>query len=265
MRALIWRDAAPGDPHTFRATPGELGDLVSYDYRLNDGAATTVAASADGSATFTVTPALPGRNTVSVIGHTAAGLPTGEASLAVYVDYPPTTPSVTSPDLHRCRARSLRTSRSSSARSCSSCSPRRRRTGTRPRGGSRSISRARPRSFPSAVTCPSFRSRRRPSRRSVPRPKRAGAAIFRRYGRDRTRAAVANFLPPKSPESSLLRSSDEHHTLRLLRPGGFSFVLRGLARKVTRSRRRLRAGRSKAGVVTEISGASSVGPCSAAV
>jgi hypothetical protein len=92
-------DAAPGDPHTFRVTPGELGGLVSYDYRLNDEPARTVDASADGSATFTVTPAAPGRNTVSVIGHTASGLPTGEASLAVYVDYPPTTPSVTSPDL----------------------------------------------------------------------------------------------------------------------------------------------------------------------
>ncbi|MCU7727242.1 hypothetical protein ODJ79_26230 [Actinoplanes sp. KI2] len=91
-------DAGPGESHTLRVAPGKLGGLVSYDYRLNDGPATTVTAAADGTATFVVTPTAPGMNTVSVIGHTAAGLPTGEARWSVNLVYPPTTPTVTSPD-----------------------------------------------------------------------------------------------------------------------------------------------------------------------
>lgn len=91
-------DAGPGEPHTFRVVPGSLGGLVSYDYRLNDEPAQTVAAAADGTATFVVTPTAPGRNTISVTGHTATGVPTAEASAVVYVVYPPTTPTVTSPD-----------------------------------------------------------------------------------------------------------------------------------------------------------------------
>jgi hypothetical protein len=91
-------EAGPGEPHTFHVAPGNLGGLVSYDYRLNDEPATRIAAEADGTATFVVTPTAPGRNTISVIGHTAAGVPTAEASAIVYVVYPPTTPTVTSPD-----------------------------------------------------------------------------------------------------------------------------------------------------------------------
>ncbi|WP_090800059.1 hypothetical protein [Asanoa ishikariensis] len=91
-------DAGPGEPHTFTVAPGKLGGLVSYDYRLNDEPATTIAAAADGTATFVVTPTAPGRNTISVVGHTAARTPTAEASVVVYVVYPPTTPTVTSPD-----------------------------------------------------------------------------------------------------------------------------------------------------------------------
>jgi hypothetical protein len=89
-------DAGPGEPHTFRVAPGNLGNLVSYDYRLNDEPATTIAAGADGTATFTVTPTRPGQNTVTVTGHTADGLPTGPAERGIYLVYTP--PTVTSPD-----------------------------------------------------------------------------------------------------------------------------------------------------------------------
>lgn len=89
-------DAGPGEAHTFHVAPGNLDGLVSYTYRLNDGPTTTIAATADGTATFAVAPTAPGANTISVIGHTAAGLPTAETSRTVYVVYP--APTVTSPD-----------------------------------------------------------------------------------------------------------------------------------------------------------------------
>jgi hypothetical protein len=92
-------DAGPGEEHTFHVSPGNLGGLVAYDYRLNDEPAVRIGAGPDGSATFVVRPTAPGANTVSVIGHTADGLPTGVASRTVHVVHPPTTPTVSSPDL----------------------------------------------------------------------------------------------------------------------------------------------------------------------
>ena len=90
-------DAAAGEPHTFQIAPGVMEGVVSYDYRLNDDTATTIAAAADGTATFVVRPTAPGTHRVTVIGRTTAGLPTAEATRYISVVYPP--PAVTSPDL----------------------------------------------------------------------------------------------------------------------------------------------------------------------
>jgi hypothetical protein len=89
--------ARPGQPHTYRAAPGNLGGLVSYDYRLDDGPVTTVPADADGVAEFTfTTPTTPGNYILTVVGHTATGLPAGPATRYLTVQYP--APTITSPD-----------------------------------------------------------------------------------------------------------------------------------------------------------------------
>ncbi|QKW16572.1 hypothetical protein [Verrucosispora sp. NA02020] len=85
-------DGAIGEPRELTFTPG-MDDVVEYTYRLNDGEPATVPASANGTATVTITPRKSGMNRVTVTSRTSGGLPSGEARLEFYLATEPTVSS----------------------------------------------------------------------------------------------------------------------------------------------------------------------------
>ncbi|MGK5518425.1 Ig-like domain-containing protein [Micromonospora sp. URMC 107] len=88
--------AGYGQPRTLTFTP-RMEDVVEYTYRLDDGPEQTVPATADGTATVTITPTKPGYNTVYVRSRTAGDLPSGEGSYRFYLATKPTVSSVEYP------------------------------------------------------------------------------------------------------------------------------------------------------------------------
>ncbi|MEV4764726.1 hypothetical protein AB0J89_19100 [Micromonospora chokoriensis] len=77
-------DGAIGEPRELTFTPG-MADVVQYTWQLNDGAASTVQAAADGTATVTITPRRGGTNRVTVTSRTSDGLPSGVGELQFYL------------------------------------------------------------------------------------------------------------------------------------------------------------------------------------
>jgi hypothetical protein len=87
-------DAGIFEPRTIVLSPG-MPDVTEYTYWLNDGAHTTVAAGADGTATIVVTPDQVGTNYLHVTSRTSTGLPSGQRDYWIHVR---TAPTLTSPD-----------------------------------------------------------------------------------------------------------------------------------------------------------------------
>ncbi|MER6756017.1 hypothetical protein ABT235_17755 [Micromonospora echinofusca] len=85
-----------GQPRTLTFAP-RMDDVVEYTYRLDDGPEQTVPATADGTATVTITPTKPGYNTVYVRSRTAGDLPSGEGSYRFHLATKPTVSSVEYP------------------------------------------------------------------------------------------------------------------------------------------------------------------------
>ncbi|WP_233226271.1 hypothetical protein [Amycolatopsis sp. CA-126428] len=90
------RETGVGVPAEFRFSPG-MGDVVSYTYVIDNGPETTVAASADGTATANIVTATLGYHTLKVWSTTSTGLksgiagkgyPASDAPLVASTEYP---------------------------------------------------------------------------------------------------------------------------------------------------------------------------------
>ncbi len=90
------RETGVGIPAEVRFSPG-IADVVSYTYLIDNGPETTVAASADGTATTNIVTANPGSHRLKVWSTTGTGLTSGtasrpytasEAPLVASADYP---------------------------------------------------------------------------------------------------------------------------------------------------------------------------------
>ncbi|MEU6078057.1 hypothetical protein [Micromonospora sp. NPDC047074] len=88
--------AGYGQPRTLTFAP-QMAGVVEYTYRLNDEPEQTVAATADGTSTVTITPTKPGYNDVYVRSRTADDVPSGERRYRFYLATKPTVTSVEYP------------------------------------------------------------------------------------------------------------------------------------------------------------------------